>query len=224
VAPLWRLVGHATLSTIVASISEQDQSDGYEEETVGRRRRLHILVVALGTIAGAALGAFVPLVLLSDRHQASFDVPGVKSFEDLSLQHRNKSITYEQIPPVGGEHNPVWQNAGFYERQVPQETAVHTLEHGAVWITYRADLPEDQKEELRRIVESQDCLLASPYPSLSTPVVASAWGKQLRLKSVDDPKLQEFILAYRKGPQTPEPGAPCTGATEMNPRPKDNDR
>jgi hypothetical protein len=178
----------------------------------------------LGTIAGAALGAFVPLVLLSDRHQASFDVPGVKSFENLSLQHRNKAITYEQIPPVGGEHNPVWQNAGFYERQVPQETAVHTLEHGAVWITYRADLPEDQKEELRRIVESQDCLLASPYPSLSTPVVTSAWGKQLRLKSVDDPKLQEFILAYRKGPQTPEPGAPCTGAAEMNPRPKDNDR
>ena len=185
---------------------------------------MHILVVALGTIAGAALGAFVPLVLLSDRHQASFDVPGVKSFENLSLQHRDGTITYEQTPPAGGEHNPVWQNAGFYERQVPQETAVHTLEHGAVWITYRADLPEDQKEELRRIVESQDCLLASPYPSLSSPVVASAWGKQLRLKSVDDPRLQEFIVAYRKGPQTPEPGAPCTGAVEMNPRPKDKDR
>jgi hypothetical protein len=135
----------------------------------------------------------------------------VKSFENLSLQHNSGTIDYEQIPPVGGEHNPLWQNAGFYEQQVLEEQAVHTLEHGAVWITYRADLPEDQKEELRRIVESQDCLLASPYPSLPSPVVASAWGKQLRLKSVDDPKLQEFILAYRKGPQTPEPGAPCTG-------------
>jgi hypothetical protein len=175
-------------------------------------------------MAGAALGAFVPLVLLSDQHQASSDVPGVKSFENLSLQHRNGTITYEQTPPAGGEHNPVWQNAGFYEQQVIREQAVHTLEHGAVWITYRADLPEDQKEELRRIVESQDCLLASPYP-VSTPVVASAWGKQLRLKSVDDPKLQEFIVAYRKGPQTPESGAPCTGAVEkMNPPPKDDDQ
>jgi Protein of unknown function (DUF3105) len=207
------------------SVSEQDQSDGHEEETVGRLRRLHILVVSLGMIAGAALGAFLPLVLLSDRHQASSDVPGVKSFENLSLQHNNGSINYEQIPPVGGEHNPVWQNAGFYEQQVIEEKAVHTLEHGAVWITYRADLPENQKEELRRIVESQDCLLASPYPSLSSPVVASAWGKQLRLKSVDDPKLQEFIVAYRKGPQTPESGAPCTGAVEkMNPPPKDDDQ
>jgi hypothetical protein len=195
----------------MASVSEQDQSGGRKEETVGRRRRLHILVVALGMIAGAALGAFVPLILLGDRPQASSDVPGVKSFENLSLQHNSGTIDYEQIPPVGGEHNPLWQNAGFYEQQVLEEQAVHTLEHGAVWITYRADLPEDQKEELRRIVESQDCLLASPYPSLPSPVVASAWGKQLRLKSVDDPKLQEFILAYRKGPQTPEPGAPCTG-------------
>ncbi len=100
---------------------------------------------------------------------------------------------------------------------------IHTAPCSRVWITYRADLPEDQKEELRRIVESQDCLLASPYP-VSTPIVASAWGKQLRLKSVDDPKLQEFIVAYRKGPQTPEPGAPCTGAAEMNPQPKDKDQ
>ena len=195
----------------MASVSKQDQSGGHKEETVGRRRRLHILVVALGMIAGAALGAFVPLILLGDRPQASSDEPGVKSFENLSLQHNNGTIDYEQIPPVGGEHNPLWQNAGFYEQQVLEEQAVHTLEHGAVWITYRADLPEDQKEELRRIVESQDCLLASPYPSLPSPVVASAWGKQLRLKSGDDPKLQEFIQAYRKGPQTPEPGAPCTG-------------
>jgi hypothetical protein len=208
----------------MASVSEQDQSDGHKEETLGRRRRLHILVVALGTIAGAALGAFVPLVLLSDQHQASSDVPGVKRFENLSVQHNNGTISYEQIPPVGGEHNPVWQNAGFYDQQVLEEKAVHTLEHGAVWITYRIDLPEDQKEELRRIVESQDCLLASPYPSLSSPVVASAWGKQLRLKSVDDPRLQEFIRAYRQGPQTPEPGAPCTGAGEMNPPPKEDDQ
>jgi hypothetical protein len=211
---LWGFVRHATLSTIMYSVSEQNQSNGYEEESVGRLRRLHILVVGLGMVVGAALGAFVPLVLLSDRHQASSDVPGVKSFENLSLQHNDGVINYEHIPPVGGEHNPVWQNAGFYEQQVLEEKAVHTLEHGAVWITYRADLPEDQKEELRRIVESQDCLLASPYPSLSSPVVASAWGKQLRLKSVDDPKLQEFILAYRKGPQTPESGAPCTGAPQ----------
>src|SRR4051812_38946704 len=66
----------------------------------------------------------------------------------------------------------------------------------AVWITYSFDLPQDQKEKLRQIVESQDCLLASPYPYLQAPVVASAWGKQLELEGVDDPNLQEFIRFY----------------------------
>jgi Protein of unknown function (DUF3105) len=205
----------------MSSIGEQGGPDGYEKETVGRSHRWRIPVVAFVLIAVAALGAFVAVVLANDRGESS-DPPGVESFDDLSVGHKEGSITYEQIPPVGGEHNPVWQDAGFYEKPVLEEKAVHTLEHGAVWITYDPDLPQDQKDELRQIVESQDCLLASPYPSLPSPVVASAWGKQLRLEGADDPGLQEFIVAYRKGPQTPEPGAPCTGATGTNPAPKDD--
>jgi hypothetical protein len=42
-------------------------------------------------------------------------------------------------------------------------------------------------------------------------VVASAWGKQLRLEGADDPDLEQFVRAYQRGPQTPEPGAACTG-------------
>lgn len=101
----------------------------------------------------------------------------------------------------------------FYEEPVRNETAVHTLEHGAVWITYQPDLPQEQKDALRELVEAQTCVLASPYEVLDAPVVASAWGKQLRLESADDSDLQSFIQSYRQGPQTPEPGAACTGGT-----------
>ena len=173
-----------------------------------------------GLVVIAALGAFLAVILLSDRRQEGSEPAGVQSFENLSRKHTYDPVTYEQSPPVGEDHNPIWQNTGFYEGPVQNEKAVHTMEHGAVWITYEPDLPQDQKDELRRIVEAQNCLLVSPYPDLPTPVVASAWGKQLRLQSVDDPGLREFIQTYRKGPQTPEPGASCTGATEMKPRPK----
>ena len=155
------------------------------------------------------------MVLLSGSPQEASEPAGVESFDNLSRNHTYDPVSYEQSPPVGGDHNPVWQNAGFYEEPVPNEKAVHTLEHGAVWITYSPDLSQNQKEQLKQLVESQDCLMASPYPGLPAPVVASAWGKQLQLQSVEDPNLQEFISAFRKGPQTPEPGAPCTGATEM---------
>ena len=202
----------------------QDESKLHGKGLIGRTSRLRrTLVIVFGLVVIAALGAFLAVLLLSDRHQEASEPAGVQSFENLSRTHTYDPVTYEQTPPVGGDHNPVWQNAGFYEEPVQNEKAVHTMEHGAVWITYDPDLPQDQKEELRQIVESQDCLLASPYPDLPTPVVASAWGKQLRLQSVDEPGLREFIQAYRKGSQTPEPGAPCTGATEMNP-PKDTSK
>jgi hypothetical protein len=122
-------------------------------------------------------------------------------------------VDYAQTPPAGGEHNPVWQNCGFYEEPISDENAVHSLEHGAVWITYQPDLSEDQISTLRDLAESQTYILVSPYPGLDSPVVASAWGKQLQLESADDPALEQFISAYRQGPQTPEPGAACTGGT-----------
>ena len=198
----------------MTSNNTQDEAKRQDKQTGGQAsRRRRTLVIVFGLFVIAALGAFLVVVLLSDRSQEASEPAGVQSFENLSRNHTYDPVTYEQSPPVGGDHNPIWQNAGFYEEPVQNESAVHTMEHGAVWITYDHDLPHDQKDELREIVESQDCLLASPYPDLPTPVVASAWGKQLRLQSVDDPGLREFIRSYRKGPQTPEPGASCTGAT-----------
>ena len=61
------------------------------------------------------------------------------------------------------------------------------------------------------MAHSQTYILVSPYPDLPSPVVASAWGKQVSLESADDPSLTRFVRAYRQGPQTPEPGAVCTG-------------
>ncbi len=91
------------------------------------------------------------------------------------------------------------------------ENAVHTLEHGAVWVTYSPDLPQEEVSELQDLANSRDCVLVSPYPDLDSPVVASAWGKQLQLEGADDPALNRFVGSYLQGPQTPEPGATCTG-------------
>jgi hypothetical protein len=137
---------------------------------------------------------------------------GVKTYDvGPAGQHTEGEVDYEQSPPAGGEHNPVWQNCGYYAEPVRDENAVHSLEHGAVWITYSPDLSEDEVELLRDIAESQTYILVSPYEGLPSPVVASAWGKQLSLESAEEPDLERFIGAYRQGPQTPEPGAVCTG-------------
>ena len=174
----------------------------------GGSNRVRILI---GLIILVCIVGLIALFIIDSRQQQASSPPsGVEEIDvGQAGKHTKDDVDYEQNPPAGGEHNPIWQNQGFYEEPVRNETAVHTLEHGAVWITYDPNLPQDQKDSLREIVESQDCLLASPYPGLYAPMVASAWGAQMQLAGVDDPNLERFISFYRKGSQTPEPGAPC---------------
>ena len=167
----------------------------------------------IGLIAAAFIAGFGALVILDARQQGGGAPPGeVQTFDvGPANQHTQADVDYEQNPPVGGEHNPVWQNCGYYSEPISDENAVHSLEHGAVWITYSPDLPPDEVELLRDIAEGQTFVLVSPREGLPSPVVASAWGKQLALESAEDSDLERFIGAYRQGPDTPEPGAACTG-------------
>ena len=171
--------------------------------------------IIVGAVIFLFVAGFVALVVLDSRQQAASTPPGqVETFEvGPGGQHTETDVDYDQSPPAGGEHNPVWQNEGFYDAPVRDENAVHTLEHGAVWIAYSPDLPQDEVENIRNLVEGQTCMLASPYEGLRAPIVASAWGSQLPLESADSPDLERFIRAFRQGPQTPEPGATCSGGT-----------
>ena len=178
----------------------------------GGSRRTYLIV---GVVIVVFVAGFIALAVLDARQQSGAP-DDVRTYDvGPAGKHTEGEVDYDQSPPVGGAHNPVWQNCGFYDKPISDENAVHSLEHGAVWITYSLDLPQDQVDQLRGIAESQSYVLVSPYPDLpsNTPVVASAWGKQVGLSGADDPDLESFIQAYRQGPQTPEPGAVCTGGT-----------
>jgi hypothetical protein len=134
---------------------------------------------------------------------------GVRVFNDLATDHLEGPIAYDESPPVGGPHNAVPQSCGFYSAPVAPEHAVHSLEHGAVWITYPPDLPDADVERLAQL--AGDKVLVSAWEDLDAPVVASAWGRQLELDSADDPRLEAFIATFVNGAQSPEPTAACRG-------------
>ena len=137
----------------------------------------------------------------------------VEEYEADDISHTDDPVEYEQTPPVGGAHGPVWQDCGFYDEPIVAESAVHSLEHGAVWITYDPDLTADEVEILEELADSESYVLVSPFEDLPSPVVASAWAVQLELDGADDPRLEAFVEFYAEGPQTPELGAPCLGGT-----------
>src|SRR5437016_1586019 len=129
-------------------------------------------------IVGATI-LLVAVVLLTRRPAQPPD--GVETFDVPTRNHVEGVVEYPQNPPVGGDHNPVWQNCGFYSGPVRNENAVHSMEHGAVWITYNRDQPQDQINRIRQLAVGQTYVLASEYANLPTKVVVSAWGVQLKL-------------------------------------------
>lgn len=183
-----------------------------KEQAAQERKRTFLLVGATGLVIVAIL-AMVGYAIISeaDEREAAGNLEAVKEYEYQGGKHVRTQIDYKESPPVGGEHNPVWLNCGVYDEPVPNEHAVHSLEHGAVWVTYDPSLPDSAVEKLDDTLPDTYTLL-SPYEGdMPSKIVASAWGHQLALDSADDPRLKGFIEEYRQGPQTPEPGAACTG-------------
>lgn len=181
-----------------------------------RQRRRRRAIIASVVAAAVVVIAVVVVVLVANRKPAATTTVGydrVATFSGLSRNHTNSPVHYPQTPPVGGDHSPVWQNCGYYSQPVHNENAVHSMEHGAVWITYQPNLPKDQVDLLANLGRGQPFVLVSPYPGLPALVVSSAWGVQEWFHNANDPKLNEFVSKYRQGPQTPEPGALCTNGT-----------
>lgn len=190
------------------------------ELKAARRRQIMVVLAAVVAIV-VVVGGMVALGMhTKDKKKAAAAAPivGVQTYTVASRNHVTGTVHYAQTPPVGGDHGGQWLNCGVYDIQVPNENAVHDLEHGAVWITYQPSLAASEIAKIKALALSEPVTLGSrfvtvsPYPGLPSPVVASAWGVQLKLDNASDPRLSKFIDKYRLNPQTaPEIGASCTG-------------
>lgn len=138
-------------------------------------------------------------------------------YDGLGQDHAPGELDYpddDVRPPAGGPHNSYWQNCGVYSEPIATEHAVHSLEHGAVWITYSPELEPEAVTDVEAAVGASGYVLVSPYEGQESPIVLSAWGVQLEVDEIGNEQVDEFLTMYIRGPQTPEPGAPCTGGTD----------
>ncbi|MFD1715394.1 DUF3105 domain-containing protein [Amnibacterium flavum] len=188
-----------------------------EQARKARNKRIGIISAIVGGVV--VVGLIVTSIVLipgSAKYEAGSSgstVAGVETFENEAT-HVSTPVDYPQTPPAGGPHNPVWLNCGVYSEPVPNENAVHALEHGAVWLTYDPDaVSDDDIAELRSLMPSTYAVL-SPFPDMDTAVAVSAWDAQLKLDSVDSDAISAFFEEYWQSEDAPEPGAPCTGGVD----------
>ncbi len=191
-----------------------------KQEAAAKRNRLIGIISA--AFAGAGILALIIVFIVTSAtpkpDPATIDIEGLQTWDDLAANHVEAAVDYDaqygMNPPAGGDHNGVWLNCGIYEDPQPNENAVHSLEHGAIWVTYDPSaLDAEEIAALGNAVPSTYSIV-SPYENLPAPIVVSAWGGQVQLDSVDDERLESFITKYWKSASAPEPGAVCTGGVD----------
>lgn len=178
-----------------------------------------------------AIGAVIFLVLVGyqvykfkqppkggDPHTDIPALKATKTFDYVGGQHTSDPVRYAQTPPAGGKHDPTWDDCGAYTEPPRNENAVHDLEHGTVWITYRPGLDAADIAGLQTQLEGLKSgkWMLSPYPGLPAPVVVTVWNAQLDLTGADDPRLPTFLSFYGDGHTSPEGAfASCKGGADI---------
>jgi preprotein translocase subunit SecG len=192
-----------------------------------RERRARILTIAASVVvvAGLVVGGVVLVQSQSDDDSGSASgdsknsgrfvtgEDGVRKWEGtLGRNHVTKAVSYPVSPPVGGDHNPVWMNCNgdVYTDEINNTNAVHSLEHGAVWVTYNASADKADVDALAAKVKKTPYTLMSPVDDQKDPILLTAWGHQRAVTGADDPDVDAFLERFVQGQQTPEPGAACT--------------
>ncbi|NLP82904.1 DUF3105 domain-containing protein [Microbacterium sp. CFH 90308] len=198
----------------------QEKLAEYQRQLAKRRRSKLVWWIVGSTAAIVIIGLIVASIVFAPpppkEYEAGSDgveIEGVETFENTT-EHVDGEVDYEQSPPAGGPHNAMWLNCGIYDQPVPNENAVHSMEHGAIWVTYDADaLSDDELSTLRAELPSSYVVL-SPYEGLDSPIVLSAWNHQLKLDSADDERVGQFFEEYWRSQNVPEPNASCSGALD----------
>ncbi|MFJ4831132.1 DUF3105 domain-containing protein [Streptomyces sp. NPDC088747] len=195
------------------------------EQSRERRNRLLSITLGVVIVASLGLGGYALVQSQPDKDDTASDSKGAKGrfvtgadgvrtwSAKLSQTHVSKTVKYPMEPPVGGDHNAVWMNCNgdVYGQAINNMNAVHSLEHGAVWVTYNSKAADADVKALAEKVKKTPYTLMSPVEDQKDPIMLSAWGKQRTVTSATDGDVDKFFESYVQGEQTPEPGAACTG-------------
>ncbi|WP_329245411.1 DUF3105 domain-containing protein [Streptomyces pseudovenezuelae] len=205
-----------------AAVSRKARIEEMRRAERARERRNRILTITVSTVIVVGLAGWGAYAINNanekEEQKAAAEkkpVSGEKTWDSKKLgrNHVAEPVKYPMQPPVGGNHNQAWMTCDgtVYTKAIANENAVHSLEHGAVWITYNDKAADADVKTLTDKVSKTPYTLMSPDKNQSGTITLSAWGHQLTVEKASDARVEQFLTKYVQGAQTPEPGAACTG-------------
>lgn len=141
----------------------------------------------------------------------SAPVEGTQDFQIVSREHIAEGTNgsgYNSNPPSSGPHWASPAGKGIYEESFPDEKLIHNLEHGYIWIAFKKEVGEDAIKQLSDLVKADDYkIVMAPRETNGSKIALVAWGRVLKMDSLDIEKCKEFIRTYRnRGPERTQEG------------------
>lgn len=182
---------------MVQDIKEQRIADA-----VRRKKRQFFLRIG-GVFVVLALVGYGIFAYLKNR---GVDLPGAL-IPDLGREHitQNHQHTYNSNPPTSGWHYPQEAEWGVYREELLDETLIHNLEHGGIWISYKPDISEEMRAKLEGFFEEWGRkIIVTPRSKNDSDIAVAAWTRldTFSVSEYSEERVRQFILAYRnKGPE-----------------------
>lgn len=108
--------------------------------------------------------------------------PAASAPANQHLQPDQLPYTYQDTPATSGFHEQSWiSEPKVFDTQPPETKAVHSLEHGAVFVYYLpGEISQDIVDRLATIARADTATFVAPYPNLTpeTALTLTAWNRR----------------------------------------------
>ncbi|MGH2683410.1 MAG: DUF3105 domain-containing protein [Actinomycetota bacterium] len=205
----------------------RSQRDALRRRAIRRRLVRGVLAWgAAGLLVAVGIAYFVVqsqaksrLAAEASRVASAAGCTQIEEKPDRGASH-SPPYTYDQQPATSGSHStPLPSGQSVYETPVPEENAVHNMEHGYAFIYYRqegdAALPASVAQALQVLAERESKVIMAPYPELEEgrSLALAAWNRLQQCPSTVTPDQAttlagSFIAQFRGGGDAPEPNVP----------------
>ena len=172
------------------------------------------VVIAVLVISSFAFASFSGGGGSSETGNASGYVSGVGvevDIEGSTHVEEGETISYTTSPPASGNHWPVPAPCGFYTEPIPDERAVHNMEHGNIVVSYNLPAEEDVsalRDAVNDIGLNRVWGVSRPYSGIEPgQIVLNTWGVMDSFSGVDKDRIGTFFETY-SGVMGPE-RIPC---------------
>ncbi len=189
-------------------------SDGAASRPPGSRPRRTMIIAAVAVIVVAIISVGFGVLTFNQSRPLPQATPTLSLLGETVPMGPATHVTAASAleitpgqPPAGGPHFAAPLRAGIATAPVEDGNAIHSLEHGMIWISYRADLiAAPDLDTLRAVAQAHpNDVLLTPRPQNAGPASVVSWGRRLALASpIARQTVEDFIKTNLNN--SPEPG------------------